>query len=258
MPTDWDARAYHQVSDPQFSWGLKVLERLSLRGDETVLDAGCGSGRLTAVLLSRLPTGRVIALDRSEGMLDQARQSLGAHPRVSFQQADLAALSLDSAVDAVFSTATFHWVPDHDALFRGLFRALRPGGALVAQCGGGANLHRVRERAAALMQTPRFGPFFQDWTEAWTYADPEATAARLSAAGFTGVRVWLEEAPTPFTDQKAYEAFLRGVVLRLHLAALPGEAERAAFLAPILEAALGDRPPLTLDYWRLNLDARRP
>ena len=76
-PREWDAETYDAVSDPQFEWGMEVLERLELRGDETALDAGCGSGRVTAELLERLPEGRVIAVDGSEAMIEKARERLG-------------------------------------------------------------------------------------------------------------------------------------------------------------------------------------
>ncbi len=64
---EWDAETYDAVSDPQFNWGMEVLDRLELRGDEAVLDAGCGSGRVTAELARRLPRGRLIAVDGSRG-----------------------------------------------------------------------------------------------------------------------------------------------------------------------------------------------
>ena len=138
MPRDWDARTYDRVADPMARWGAAVLDRLPLDGDETVLDAGCGSGRVTETLVERLPAGKVIALDGSPAMVEAARTRLAPFgDRVDYVVADLGApLPLtDASVDAVLSTATFHWVPDHDALFRHLAAVTRPGGWLVAQCG---------------------------------------------------------------------------------------------------------------------------
>ena len=149
---EWNAEAYHRVSDPQLAWGLRVLLRLPLRGDECVLDVGCGTGRLTDKLLERLPAGQVVALDQSLNMLAVARDYLAPRfpSQVRLVAADAAALPVANRADAVFSTATFHWVLDHPALFRSLFAALKPGGRLVAQCGGGPNIQRVRDRCAAL------------------------------------------------------------------------------------------------------------
>ena len=126
---DWNAEKYQRVSEPQWNWGLKVLAELALEGNETVLDAGCGTGRLTAVLLERLPAGRVVALDVSKAMLEVAQRELERFgERVAFIHGDLSALGLHHRCDVVFSTATFHWVLEHAAMLRGLFDALRPGG----------------------------------------------------------------------------------------------------------------------------------
>ncbi|MGH9207325.1 MAG: class I SAM-dependent methyltransferase, partial [Acidimicrobiales bacterium] len=142
---DWDAVTYDRISGPQARWGSALLDRLTLAGDETVLDAGCGSGRVTAALLERLPSGRVIALDASTSMLDEARLRLDTSGgRLTFVQADLldlrpSSLRGDYPVDAVFSTATFHWITDHDRLFSNLASVLKTGGQLVAQCGAEGN-----------------------------------------------------------------------------------------------------------------------
>lgn len=256
---EWDAAAYHRVSEPQVAWGERVLARLTLRGDERVLDAGCGSGRLTARLLEQLPHGHVLAADLSRNMLAEARAHLAPRfgNRVQFLEADLAALRLPAPVDVVFSTATFHWVPDHDALFARLFDALVPGGRLVSQCGGGPNLQRTRARANALMASARFAPFFEGWREVWNYAGIEETRDRVRRAGFTDVRVWLEPAPTTLPDAKAFEAFGRPVVLRTYLERLE-PAHGDAFVQALVDQAAKDEPPFTYDYWRLNVDARRP
>ena len=123
---EWDADAYDAVSDPQFSWGLEVLDRLEPRSDEVAVDAGCGSGRVTEKLIELLPGGRVLAVDGSEAMIRKARERLGRS--ADYLVADLVELELEEPVDLVFSTATFHWISDHDRLFRQLRAALRPGG----------------------------------------------------------------------------------------------------------------------------------
>lgn len=257
--TEWDARSYHRVSEPQFAWGQRVLARLPLRGDETVLDAGCGSGRLTALLAERVPRGQVIALDRSRNMLEEAKATLAAlGDRVSFVCADLLELSLPSPVDLVFSTATFHWVLDHDRLFSRLFAALKPGGRLHAQCGGGDNLARLHGRAFDLFSQPPFSAYFPGWKEPWLFSSAEAARERLERAGFTEVQASLEPAPATFEHRAAYSEFLRTVVLRPHLALLPTDALKDQFVSAVADAAEADQPPFTLDYVRLNLGARRP
>ena len=252
---EWDAASYHHRSTPQFAWGMRVLERISLRGDEQVLDAGCGSGRLSAELTKRLPRGGVVACDLSENMARAAARTLSAkHPVVC---ADLVELPFSPAFDLVFSTATFHWVKDHRRLFENLFRVLKPRGRLEAQCGGEGNLHRVHLRALTLASQPSFLPHFTQWSEPWVFAAPAPTTRCLRDIGFGFARCWLEPAPTTFQDAETYRGFLETVVMRPFLAHLPSPELRASFLDALTDAARHDDPPFTLDYHRLNITAEK-
>jgi trans-aconitate 2-methyltransferase len=256
---EWNATAYHAVSDPQFRWGLEVLARVHLRGDETVLDAGCGTGRITAKLAEQLPRGRVLACDLSENMVRGARDFLTPQfgQRVEVFAADMARLDLDAVADGIVSTAAFHWVHDHEALFASLFRALKPGGLLVAQCGGGANLAGLYARVAQLQKRSPFAEYFANWKAATYFATPAETTARLRNAGFEDADVYITPAPTPFADGNSFRAFISTVCLAKHLKELPAGLH-TAFLDPLAAAAAQDDPPFTLDYQRLNIYARKP
>lgn len=257
MTAAWDAKAYHQVSNPQFEWGKRVLERLSLRGDETVIDVGCGTGRLTALLAERLPRGRVIASDRDAGMIAEARKHLAPYgERVSYLVASALELP-DLEVDAVFSTATFHWIHDHDALFRVIARILRPGGVLVAQCGGGRNLARIIERLTVIQREREVARFFVGVREPWYYATAEETAERLRAAGLVDVITSLEPAPTRFATREEFRTFIDRVILGQRLAPVTDSALRTSIVDRLVEAAAHDDPPFVLDYERLNMSAKR-
>jgi trans-aconitate 2-methyltransferase len=263
-PREWDAATYDRVSDPQVEMALPVLERLPLEGDERVLDAGCGTGRVTQLLVERVPRGRVIGVDASEAMCAKARDALGERATVLCQ--DLLELDLGAGpptasheaagppagdpVDAIFSTATFHWIVDHDRLFARLAAALRPGGRLVAQCGGAGNIASVEAAATEVGERPAYAEWLAGWTWPKRMAGPEETEARLRAAGFSDARAWLEPWPVTPADPPA---FLEKVCLRAHADRLPPE-RRAPFVAEVLEL-LGD--PVVLDYVRLNLEARR-
>ncbi len=245
----WDAESYDRVGGPMTDMARAVLDRLHLRGDEMVLDAGCGTGRVSALLLERLPHGRVIAVDADPEMVRVARSNLG--DRVAVHQADLAHLDLGEPVDAVLSTATFHWVLDHAALFRSLHRALRPGGRLVAQCGGEGNIAALRAAGDAVAADATFRGHFDGWTAPWYYAGPDETAERLAAAGFEDVRVWLEPWPVTPDDPAEYVAT---VTMGAQVQRLPD-----ALRDPYVQAVLDRVPePFTVDYVRLNIDARRP
>lgn len=258
MP-DWDAGVYDRLSAPQQSWGDAVLARLALEGDETVMDLGCGTGRLTGRVLESLPRGRVVAVDYSPAMLEVARANLRPRfaDRVAFVRADAARPPFHAVVDVVFSTATFHWVLDHDALFGGVFAALRPGGRLVAQCGGGPNLARLLARAKALVESQDYARYFGGWREPWLFEEADAAAARLTAAGFVNVEASTHPAPVTFATAGEYEDFLACVCVRHHIAQLPVEAQ-TPFVKALSALAADDEPPYTLDYWRLNLEAKRP
>lgn len=246
---EWDAETYDAVSDPQLEWGMEVLERLELRGDEVAVDAGCGSGRVTAELIERLPRGRVIAVDGSAAMVEKAKERLGE--RADYLVADLVELELPEPVDLVFSTATLHWIPDHDALFARLRSALKPGGRLVAQCGGKGNVAAHTEAIAAVAADPEYAQHLTQAKGLWNFAGPEETEARLREAGFAEVHCWLQ--PKPVQPARPLE-FISTVTLGPILDQLPEEKRR-----PFAEAVLAaSEPPLTLDYVRLNIEARAP
>jgi trans-aconitate 2-methyltransferase len=241
----WDGQSYDRISGPMEALGLAVLERLELRGDETVLDAGCGSGRITQALIERLPRGRVIAVDASQSMVDAARERL---PGADVRRVDLLELQLEEPVDAVLSTATFHWIADHERLFARLRAALRPGGQLVAQCGGEGNIDLLRAHANAVLAREPYAERFRGFQPPWNYAGPEQTRERLLAAGFSDAKCWLQPAPK---QPEHPREFLSDIVLGPHYQHLPAEL-REPFIDDVL-AELGE--PVVVDYVRLNIDA---
>ena len=202
-PREWDAETYDRVSEPQFVWGMEVLDRLELRGDEYALDAGCGSGRVTAELLKRLPEGRVLAVDGSEAMIEKARENIGTE-RAEYLVCDLSKLEVPEPVDLVFSTATFHWIPDHDVLFARIREALAPGGRLFAQCGGAGNVARHAAVIASVASRPEFAEHYSDMEVMWNFATAEDTAAKLENAGFTDVKCSLEPKDVTPEDARAF------------------------------------------------------
>lgn len=254
-PKEWNASAYHVLSEPQFAWGLRVLERVRLTGGERVLDAGCGSGRVTAAIATRVERGFVVGCDLSENMTRAASKSLGGGATSAVVCADLSTLPFRGTFDLIFSTATFHWIRDHDRLFAELRAALRSGGRLEAQCGGGPNLATIHARADALAATEPFRAHFASWEEPWLFASPDETARRLDRAGFTAIDCWLEHAPTSFPDSDRFGGFIESVVMRPYLARLADSTLRRAFLDAIVAGAARDNPAFTLDYWRLNISA---
>jgi trans-aconitate 2-methyltransferase len=242
MATPWDACTYDRSSEPQQAWASGVLARLGgIARDATVLDVGCGTGRVTEALLDLVPRGRVLAIDASADMVALARDRLGDRAEVWCQ--DVLDLDLDQPVDVIFSTATLHWVRDHDRLWSRLARALRPGGALEVQCGGQGNIDRVRVAIDAAAR--EIAPELVDWSP-WVFAGPQETERRLREAGFSQSRCWLEERPTYPQD---VDVFVRTSILPAHFAHL-SEERREPFAGAVMAGV-----SLPLDYVRLNVSA---
>lgn len=246
---DWDAATYDRISAPQQRWAAEQLDRLELAGDEVVVDAGCGSGKITLELVRRLPHGTVYAVDAAPSMVAHTQEALGDWATALCQ--DLVDLALPEPVDVVFSNATFHWIPDHDALFEALHRNMKPGARLLAQCGGRGNIDSFRKTADRVAGEEPFAPYFSDWKRPWNYATAEETAERLRRAGFHEVSTWVEERPTELEEPRS---FIATVCLVRHLDPLPEEL-RDRFVDTVMERV---GAPLVLDYVRLNMSARRP
>jgi len=245
---DWDAGTYDRISAPQQAWAAEQLKRLKLVGSEVVLDAGCGSGKITRELADRVPHGTVYAVDAAPSMARHAQAALGDRAVVLCQ--DLGELALPEPVDVVFSNATFHWIPDHPALFAALHRNMKPAARLIAQCGGRGNINAFRITADAVAAEEPFSAYFADFVPPWNYATPEQTERRLVGAGFEDLSCWLEDRPVQLTEPRS---FVETVCLVRHLDPLPAQL-REAFVDRVLDCA-GE--PLVLDYVRLNMLARR-
>jgi trans-aconitate 2-methyltransferase len=248
----WDGGVYDRISAPMEALGRAVLDRLALDGDETVIDAGCGSGRVTEALIERLPRGRVIAVDASPSMVATARERLqrsGYGPdRVEVREGDLLELEVTEPVDAILSTATFHWILDHERLFARLHAVLCPGGRLVAQCGGKGNIDVLRGVANEVLAHEPYAAHFRDWQPPWNYASPEETEGHLRSVGFASAECWLQPAPQ---QPEHPREFLSSIVLGPHYQQLPAELREQFMDTVIAEAA----EPVVVDYIRLNIDA---
>lgn len=249
----WDAGSYDQVGSPMTDMAAAVVERAEIAPTDAVLDAGCGTGRVTDLLLARVPSGMVVGVDADPDMVRVAQANLGT--RAPVVHGDITAVGLDDLgredpFDLVVSTATFHWVLDHDALFTNLARLLRPGGRLVAQCGGAGNIATLRAAGDAVAATEPYASHFAGWSAPWYYANVEDTERRLAAAGFVDATVWLQ--PWPVTPDDPVE-YTTTVTYGAQVQRLP-ESLRTRFVDDVLARL---ERPITVDYLRLNIDATR-
>jgi trans-aconitate 2-methyltransferase len=256
LAREWNAAAYEGLSSPQTRWGAEFLGRLELRGDEDAIDAGCGTGKVTGLLLERLPRGTVLAVDGSRAMVEAAAERFAGEPRVRVEHQDLLELEVEEPVELVFSTATFHWIKDHARLFGRLTAALKPGGRLAAQCGGEGNISRATRATREVMGRDRFRPFFEGWDDDKNYAGAGETKRRLEEVGFEDVQTWLHEESTGFGSVEELARFLQTVVLGGHMENLP-EGERGPFAEAVAEEIVAEDGEPLLDYVRLNMMATR-
>jgi trans-aconitate 2-methyltransferase len=242
---EWDASTYDSLDLPHKRWGRGVLDRLGLRGDETVLELGCGSGRDTELLLDALPRGRVVAVDGSQQMLDQLRARLGDHDRLEVLHRDLRQpFQLQGPFDAVMSVATFHWLPDHAHVFNEIAKIVRPGGRLVIEAGGEGNIVQFLKALVAVHP--------DDSARIWNFAGIPATRARLHDAGFDQIDVRLVADEARLEDRAQLEAFVATVMIAAQLRELPDD-ERA----PLVSAVCDRLQDGVIDYVRLQIEARR-
>ncbi len=256
---EWDANLYEDASTVQQKWGVALMDTRSWKGNEHVLDVGCGTGAVTEELVKRVPKGRVVAIDNDPMMVEKAIPRLGRYmDRVEVFPADVLALPPTGPFDVIFSNAVFHWIKDHDKLFLELFRHLKPSGELLAQCGGEGNLEKVRNVTEGIRKEPAFTKFFKDWKAPWHYEDDASTTERLFISGFVHADASLKAAPVTFPDDETFARFSNAVILRPYLGALPTPQLRGELLGRFLERMDEVGNGRTFDYVRLTIRAQRP
>jgi trans-aconitate 2-methyltransferase len=258
--TYWNAEVYERIGKPMRRWAQQVIDDLELRGDETVLDAGCGSGSVTFDLAAKLADGKIYAVDASAEMIDSLTRAVAERGATTIVpiHASLTDFTLPEQVDAVFSNAVFHWIPDDDALFGCLFRATKPGGRLRAQCGGFGNNTHVLEAVAAVRQDERFAQHLGDFVDSKKYRTPEDATASLEQAGWRDARARLWDQPVPFEDPAEGALYVQTILLRDHVARLPEGLRDEYGRAVVDETVRRWGPPYAADYVRLDMWAKRP
>ncbi|MCH8815502.1 MAG: methyltransferase domain-containing protein [Chloroflexi bacterium] len=258
--TYWNAELYDRLNKPHRVWAQAILDELALNGDETVLDAGCGSGSVTFMLLDRLPNGKLYAVDGSPEMIEQITASIAERELTNIEpiQADLTNFTLREPVDVIFSNAVFHWIHDDDGLFGSLLRAAKPGGRLRAQCGGGDNIAKLMLAVDSVSARDPFAEHLTGIDEARNYRTPESAVAAMERVGWADARADTYDVQVELPDLDEADAYLRTIILRGHIRHLP-ESHHDAYTSAVLDEYIErNGPPFTVDYVRLNLWATRP
>ncbi|XCN74020.1 MAG: methyltransferase domain-containing protein [Candidatus Electrothrix aestuarii] len=238
----WDAEDYEQHSSAQQSWARELMKKLDLQGHESVLDIGCGDGKVTAEIAALLPEGEVLGIDSSPDMLYLAREkfSWSTHPNLSFQERDAKDLTCEAEFDVVFSSAALHWVLDHRPVLTGISRALKLGGRILLQMAGKGNAASVIAVLDELLQSEKWQPYFTDFTFPYGFYGPELYKAWLSQAGLHPIRVELIPKDMSYPDRTGLEGWVRTTWLP-YTERVPVE-QRDAFITAIVDKYLEEHP----------------
>lgn len=257
--TYWDAETYEKIGTPMRGWAQAVIDDLGLKGDETVLDAGCGSGSVTLDLLRKVPDGKIYAVDTSLQMITRLKKTLEERKitNVIAMQSDLTKLQLNEEVDVVFSNAVFHWIQDDDGLFGSLARNTKPGGRLRAQCGGGANIRKLMSATREVEAHARYNQYLRGRVEPRKYRTNDQAKAALERNGWKDARAETFESPVTFDDEDEAVLYLRTIILQQQAAALPENLSDRFLRDVIAEVEARHGQPFVADYVRLDLWATR-
>jgi trans-aconitate methyltransferase len=254
----WDAETYDNISTIQEQFALKLIQLRNWTGKEIVMDAGCGSGRVTKILAKEIPNKKIYAIDIDVNMIDKAKDNLSQFENVTIINSDLLDLNLQiisSKVDVIFSNAALHWILNHQKLFNTFFELLNQNGQLLIQCGGYGNLKKAISIFNKIKDSEKFKDYFKEWKEEWYFPKPSNTEKLLNEIGYNNIKVYLSEASISFVNKSSYSLYLKTVVLGPYLRYIPSDNYKEEYLKSILNEIEQNHLEMiwNLDYVRLNI-----
>ena len=258
----WDAEDYSRNSSAQHVWARELIAKLHLAAGESVLDIGCGDGKVTCEIASLVGDGRVVGIDSSPEMVEFARRELGgSSPNVTFSVCDACALPFDQEFDVIFSNATLHWVIDHRPVLRGISRALKPGGRVLLQMGGRGNAAEILALMDAMPDDPRWRRYFPERVAGYGFYGPEEYVPWLREAGLTPVRVELLERDMAQAGKEGLASWIRTTWLP-YTQRVP-EADRDDFVSDVVDRYVESHPAdseglVHVLMRRLEVEATKP
>jgi trans-aconitate methyltransferase len=241
--TRWNAADYAANSTVQQTWARELIARLKLRGDEHVLDVGCGDGKVTAEIAHAVPRGAVTGVDASREMIAFAQKTFPPkqHPNLEFEVMDARKIKSMRRFDIVFSNAALHWVDDHEAILRGIASVLQPGGRLIISCGGKGNAHDVFVALRPEIRLKRWRQFFRRMPKPYFFYSPADYARWLPRSGFKALEIRLVPRDAPYAGREGFTAWLRTTWLP-YVQRVP-EPAREEFIAAVAERYVVKHPP---------------
>jgi trans-aconitate methyltransferase len=241
--TKWNAAAYAANSVVQQSWARELIGRLKLRGDERILDLGCGDGKITAELARAVPHGAALGADASAEMIAFAQQKFpkSEFPNLRFQVCDARAIRFPDKFDLVFSNAALHWVDDHQAILRGAAEALKLGGRLGVSCGGRGNAHDVFLALRPEMRRQCWWEFFRKMPVPYFFYAPGDYEKWLPKAGFKIQHLKLAPKDATYAGADGFATWLRTTWIP-YVQRVP-ENLREEFIKAVTQRYVAKHPP---------------
>ncbi len=205
-----DAKTYHSNSTLQWHVAMDAIDSVTWKGTESVLDVGCGDGKITALLAQKLSVGSVLGIDISQSMIDFASLHYPQidYPNLNFQKLDAAGIFFENQFDRVVSFSTLHWVMDQEKALKAIYRALVPGGAACIQTYG-TGLMNVTVIGDSLIHTKKWAQYFPSYTKQRVFFTDMEYHTLLESAGFQQVSVIGSWYDTPFADRHALINFAK-------------------------------------------------
>lgn len=228
----WNASDYLEQSSAQHIWAEQLLSKINLSGKEHILDLGCGDGKISAEIASRLSSGIVMGIDASKDMVSLAEQTYSEKQNLFFQHDDATEFSYHEKFDVVFSNAVLHWVQDHRAVLQNCYKSLRTGGRVLLQMGGKGNASEFVDVVTEVTNKPEWQSYFSHFDFPFHFYNVDDYQAWLEHAGFQAERIelipkdmqhegkkglagWFRTTWMPYTNQlpeKQREHFINDIV----------------------------------------------
>ncbi len=253
---NWDAKEYAKYSRGQEKWAKGLIAKLAIKGNENILDLGCGDGKITA-LLATLTSGDVVGVDKSEAMVDLAKKQ---YPNIIFEVMDARALTLHERFDVVFSNAVLHWVFEHNLVLDGLYQALKPNGKILLQFGGHGNAKIILAVMHKFITKSAYKHYFTDFQFSYYFPNPKAYKVLLKESGFCQFSAKLIDKDMVHDSMDSFKGWIRTTWFP-YTQTLPMEM-REQFIDEfskqyILAVPLDEKGKIHVDMVRLEVEAKK-
>ena len=260
---EWDPDDYHANSSAQLASAHELIKRLNLKGDEAVLDIGCGDGKITAQIAGLVPRGMVTGIDASGPMIEFAALKFptASHPNLRFAVMDAREITFENQFDLVFSNAALHWVQNHGPVLQGIRRCLKPGGKMYLQMVGKGGLAPMIRALLVVLADSRWNRHFQGFQSPNSFYGPEPDRQFIMDAGLEPLRVELVSRTMTQKGRAGLTGWLRTTWMPV-LSRVPSS-EGEEFLGRIVDEFLKANPLgpdglASIEVMRLVAEARKP